>query len=153
MVEGTFIYIDDLLAFLDQLSHLEGHQLLVLCNLQLHLLLAAILVLRLAACDLVPAVEVAQGGVVDLHAEPLLYLECAVDEREGSPLFQCLLSEQILLHLLGDANCPSTLSLLAHYLEAILLPQADDSELGVDLHCSDLEDLAECAEWRFNHFT
>ena len=80
MVEGTFIHIDDLLAFLDKLSHLEGHQLLVLRNLQLHLLLAAILVLRLAACDLVPAVEVAQGGVVDLHSKPLLYLECAVDE-------------------------------------------------------------------------
>ena len=80
MVEGTFIHIDDLLAFLDKLSHLEGHQLLVLRNLQLHLLLAAILVLRLAACDLVAAVEVAQGGVVDLHAKPLLNLECAVDE-------------------------------------------------------------------------
>ena len=75
VVEGTFIHIDDLLAFLDQLSHLEGHQLLVLCNLQLHYLLAAILVLRLAACDLVPALEVAQGCVVDIHSEPLLYLE------------------------------------------------------------------------------
>ena len=80
MVEGTFIYIDDLLAFLDQLSHLEGDQLLVLRNLQLHLLLAAIQVLWLAAGDFVAAVEVAQGGVVDLHSEPLLYLECAVDE-------------------------------------------------------------------------
>ena len=59
----------------------------------------------------------------------------------------------VLLHLLGDACSPSTLSFLAHHLEAILLPQTDDSELGVDFHSSDLEDLAECAEWRFNHFT
>jgi len=44
-------------------------------------------------------------------------------------------------------------ALLPHHLEAVLLPQADDGELGVDLHSSDLEDLAECAEWRFNHFT
>ena len=80
MVESTFIHIDDLLALLDELCHLEGHQLLVLRNLQLHLLLSAILVLRLAACDFVAAVEVAQSGVVDLHSEPLLYLECAVDE-------------------------------------------------------------------------
>ena len=107
VVEGTFIYIDDLLAFLDKLSHLEGHQLLVLRNLQLHLLLAAILVLWLAASDLVATLEVAQSGVVDLHSEPLLYLECAVDEGEGSPLFQCLGSKQLLLHLLGDACCPS----------------------------------------------
>ena len=116
-------------------------------------LLAAILVLWFAASDLVATVEVAQSGVVDLHSEPLLYLECAVDEGEGSPLFQCLGSKQVLLHLLGDACCPSTLSFLPHHLEAIILPQADDGELGVDLHSSDLEDLAECAEWRFNHFT
>ena len=153
VVEGTFIHIDDLLAFLDELSHLECHQLLILRNLQLHCLLAAILVLRLAAGDFVAAVEVAEGGVVDLHSEPLLYLECAVDEGEGSPLFQCLGAEQVLLHLLGDACCPSTLSFLPHHLEAIILPQADDGELGVDLHSSDLEDLAECAEGRFNQFT
>jgi hypothetical protein len=46
--------------------------------------------LRLAAGDFAPAVEVAQSGVVDLHSEPLLYLECAVDEREGCPLFESL---------------------------------------------------------------
>ena len=80
MVEGTFIHIDDLLAFLDQLSHLEGHQLLVLSNLQLHLLLAAILVFWLAACDFVAAAEFIQCRVVDLHAELLIYLEFAVDE-------------------------------------------------------------------------
>jgi hypothetical protein len=59
VVEGAFIHIDDLLAFLDELSHLECHQLLILRNLQLHYLLAAILVLRLATGDLVAAVEVA----------------------------------------------------------------------------------------------
>ena len=90
MVEGTLIHIDHLLALLDELSHLERHQLLILGNLKLQYLLAAILVLWLPAGDLVAAVEVAQSSVVDLHSEPLLNLECAVDEREGSPLFQSL---------------------------------------------------------------
>ena len=85
--------------------------------------------MRLAAGDFVKRLEVAEGGIVDLHSEPLLYLQCAVDEREGSPLFQYLLSEKVLLHLLGDACSPSTLSVLAHHLEAIILPQADDGEL------------------------
>ena len=90
MVECALIHIDHLLAFLDELSHLERHQLLILQDLLLQYLLAAILVLWLAACDLVAAVEVAQCGVVDLHTELLLNLECAVDKREGCPLFQSL---------------------------------------------------------------
>ena len=80
MVEGAFIHIDDLLAPLEQLRHCEGDQVLVLQDLLLLFLLAAILVLRLAAGDLVLLVEVAQGGVVELHSKALLYLEGAVGQ-------------------------------------------------------------------------
>jgi hypothetical protein len=80
VVESAFIHIDDLLALLEQLRHCEGYQILVLQDLQLLCLLAAILVLRLAAGDLVLPVEVAQCGVVELQTEPLLYLEGAVGQ-------------------------------------------------------------------------
>jgi hypothetical protein len=141
VVEGTLIHIDDLLALLDELRHCEGYQILVLQDLLLQGLLAAILVLRLTAGDLVLPVEVAQCGVVELHTEPLLYLEGAVRQREGRSLLQSLVAQQVLLHLLGDVGPPPTDASPAHYLVAILLPQPDDGELRADLHPSDLEDI------------
>ena len=153
MVESTFIYIDDLLALLDEIRHCEGYKILVFQDLLLLFLLAAILVLWLAAGELVGAVEVAQCGVVELYAELLLYLDCAVDEREGRPFLKRLCAQQVLLHLVGDVSPPPIVASLADHLVAVLLPQPDDGELRADLYPRDMEDLAIGAECRLHLLT
>ena len=141
VVEGALVHIDNLLALLDEVRDLERHPPLLLQDLLVLHLLAAILVLWLPAGDLVLPVEVAEGGVVDLHSKDLLDLDRPLDQAERCPIFQGLGAQQVLLHLLIDSWVPPTLALAVDDLVVVLPPLPDDGEGGVHLDTCDAEDL------------